>query len=168
MCQEFDPVALLRHIDRLQDALWPYAYRERVITLDGDEAADSLAETKRAGLFQRPSSMSQQTAAKPATPDQLENPLAADRPKRLYRQQKNKYKGVRWWRTHPDAFAEVWPEVVQQLQQTPDLQAKVLFQMLQRRHPGQFKDSQLRTFQRHMRVWRRQTLAAPPTSKDGY
>jgi hypothetical protein len=58
------------------------------------------------------------------------------------------------WRTHPDAFAEVWPELEALLQVNPRLQAKTLFADLQRRFPGHFADGQLRTLQRRLKRWR--------------
>jgi Mu transposase-like protein len=60
----------------------------------------------------------------------------------------------RSWRTRQDPFAEVWPEVVQQLQEAPGLEAKTLFEWLQRKCPGKFDDSQLRSFQRGVKGWR--------------
>jgi hypothetical protein len=58
------------------------------------------------------------------------------------------------WRTHPDAFAEVWPEVETMLQANPGLQAKTIFADLQRRFPARFADGQLRTLQRRVKCWR--------------
>ena len=58
------------------------------------------------------------------------------------------------WRTHPDAFAEVWPELEELLQAHPRLEAKTLFADLQRRFPGRFADGQLRTLQRRLKRWR--------------
>jgi len=60
----------------------------------------------------------------------------------------------RTWRTRNDRFAEFWPEVFEQLQEAPGLEAKTLFQWLQRKHPGKFDDSQLRSFQRGVKRWR--------------
>lgn len=58
------------------------------------------------------------------------------------------------WRTRPDPFAEVWPEVHGQLQVAPGLQAKTLFAWLQRPHAGKFQNGQWRTFQRGVKAWR--------------
>ena len=58
------------------------------------------------------------------------------------------------WRTHPDAFAEVWTDLEALLDINPRLQAKTLFADLQRRYPGRFADSQLRTLQRRIKQWR--------------
>jgi len=64
------------------------------------------------------------------------------------------------WRTRADPFAEVWSEVVELLVGEPELQAKTVFEELQRRYPGGFSNGQLRTLQRRMRVWR--ALEGPP------
>ena len=51
----------------------------------------------------------------------------------------------------PDPFAEVWGEVREQLEVSAGLEAKTLFEYLQRRYPGRFQDGQLRTLQRHVK-----------------
>ena len=53
-----------------------------------------------------------------------------------------------------DPFAAVWGEVEEQLKVNAGLEAKTLFEDLQRRYPGQFQDGQLRTLQRHVKYWR--------------
>jgi hypothetical protein len=58
------------------------------------------------------------------------------------------------WRTRVDPFAEVWPEVAAQLQQTPQLQVKTLWDWLLRQYPGRFDQGQLRTLQRRIKEWR--------------
>jgi hypothetical protein len=60
----------------------------------------------------------------------------------------------RHWRTRADAFADVWHEVVERLALNPGLEAKALFQDLQRRFPDRFKDGQLRALQRRIKAWR--------------
>ena len=164
---DLDPVALLGHIDRLQDELWLYAYRERVTTVEQTESEPAKADAKRQGVFQRPSALSQhQTTCKSQEATSVTGQVSSDRSQRVYRQQKNKYKGQRWWRTHPDAFTDIWDDVVRQLDQTPDLRAKELFRVIQRQYPGQFKDGQLRSFQRRVRAWRRQEVTPTVTTKD--
>lgn len=54
----------------------------------------------------------------------------------------------------PDPFAAVWGEVEEQLAVSAGLEAKTLFEYLQRRYPGQFQDGQLRTLQRRVKYWR--------------
>jgi hypothetical protein len=58
------------------------------------------------------------------------------------------------WRTKPDPFAAVWPQLEELLTVNPGLEAKTLFADLQRRFPGQFPDGQLRTLQRRIKQWR--------------
>jgi len=64
------------------------------------------------------------------------------------------------WRTREDPFQDVWPELLEQLQLNPGLQAKTLFDDLQRRFPGRFPDVQLRCLQRRIKQWR--ALEGPP------
>jgi hypothetical protein len=64
------------------------------------------------------------------------------------------------WRTREDPFAEVWEEVRKKLVINSGLEAKTLFEYLQRRYPGRFADGQLRTLQRHVKRWR--ALEGPP------
>lgn len=58
------------------------------------------------------------------------------------------------WRTRPDPFEEHWEGVREKLVANPGLEAKTLFEDLQRRFPGTFADGQLRTLQRRMKRWR--------------
>lgn len=58
------------------------------------------------------------------------------------------------WRTREDPFREVWQEVKHKLEINPGLEAKILFEDLQRRYPGKFPDGQLRTLQRRVKIWR--------------
>jgi hypothetical protein len=61
------------------------------------------------------------------------------------------------WRTRPDPFAAVWEAVRGLLENSPGLEAKTVFEHLQRVYPGRFQDGQLRTLQRKVKQWR------PPT-----
>ncbi len=60
----------------------------------------------------------------------------------------------RKWRTRDDPFTEVWEEVREQIDANPGLEAKTLFEALQRKYPGQFADGQIRTLQRRLKRWR--------------
>ncbi len=62
---------------------------------------------------------------------------------------------ARSWRTRTDPLGQVWDgDVVPLLESTPGLMSVTVLQELQRRHPGCFGDSVLRTLQRRMRAWR--------------
>ena len=58
------------------------------------------------------------------------------------------------WRTREDPFGDAWPWVEGQLDEFPGLEAKTLFEVLQRQHPGRYSDGQLRTLQRRVKIWR--------------
>jgi len=59
------------------------------------------------------------------------------------------------WRTRPDPYEGVWPEILLWLQETPDITAKSLWEKLHQKYPGRFPEGQLRTLQRRIREWRR-------------
>ena len=169
---ELDPVQLLRDIRALQDALWSYAYVEPITSLPGsDNGANSPAEPDSILEEQRGQSAPQlkTPAANHLDPRPISCPLQdIDETQRRYRRskpQRRPYQGPRWWRTRPDPFAEVWPEVERQLAQTPDLSAKALFERVQQTYPGQFNEGQLRTFQRRVRAWRMRYSASPEEQK---
>jgi hypothetical protein len=58
------------------------------------------------------------------------------------------------WRTRPDPFADMWEEVRGLVEANPGLEAKTIFELLQRQHPGRFSDGQVRTLQRRLKHWR--------------
>jgi hypothetical protein len=65
-----------------------------------------------------------------------------------------------FWRTREDPFDDIWEDVESNLEINPGLEAKTLFEDLQRRYPGRFSDGQLRTLQRRVKVWR--AVQGPP------
>jgi len=58
------------------------------------------------------------------------------------------------WRTREDPFAGVWERIRPMFEINPGLEAKTVFEYLQREQPGIFADSQLRTLQRRVKRWR--------------
>jgi hypothetical protein len=64
------------------------------------------------------------------------------------------------WRNREDPFAEIWPDIKNQLELNHGLEAKTIFDHIQRKYPGIYKDGQLRTLQRRIKVWR--ALEGPP------
>ena len=76
---------------------------------------------------------------------------------RKYRRRKklpSEVKEPRGWRTRVDPFAAVWDEVEELLTLDAGLDAKTVFDELQRRYDGRFAAGQLRTLQRRFRTWR--------------
>lgn len=66
----------------------------------------------------------------------------------------------RHWRTRKDPFAAVWDsEIVPRLEEAPKLQAGTVLEYLQKRYPGTYPSSLLRTLQRSIKRWR--ALAGP-------
>lgn len=61
---------------------------------------------------------------------------------------------ARTYRTRKDPFEQVWSEVQARLEAEPRLRAYSLFSWLQETFPGEFPDSQRRTFERRVRAWR--------------
>jgi hypothetical protein len=58
------------------------------------------------------------------------------------------------WMTRQDPFVEVWLKIQAQFQLKAGLEAETIFEDLQRRSPGRFKDGQLQTLQREEKKWR--------------
>jgi len=68
---------------------------------------------------------------------------------------------VRRWRTRKDPFEKIWDaEIVPQLMEHPEFTPQTLFEDLQKRHPQEYSNSRLRTFQRRVRQWK--ALHGPP------
>ena len=49
-------------------------------------------------------------------------------------------KPERTWRTRKDPFERVWKEIHEQVDGNPGLEAKTIFEALQRKYPGEFAD----------------------------
>ena len=59
------------------------------------------------------------------------------------------------WPTREDPFADDWSFVEQMLKESrATLEAKTIFEYLQRRYPGKYHNGQLRTLQRRIKVWK--------------
>jgi hypothetical protein len=58
------------------------------------------------------------------------------------------------WRTRNDPFEDDWPWIQAQLEVNTGLEAKTLFEAMQRDCPGKYQDGQLRTLQRRVKTWR--------------
>ncbi len=58
------------------------------------------------------------------------------------------------WRTRHDPFEGDWDGIKSMLEINPGLEAKTIFEHLQRVKPGRFSDGQLRTLQRRIKAWK--------------
>lgn len=58
------------------------------------------------------------------------------------------------WRTREDPFCKDWPQIQEMIEINPGLEAKTIFEYLQREDPGTYQDGQLRTLQRRIKRWR--------------
>ena len=75
---------------------------------------------------------------------------------RRYREEpgRGRRREARGYRTRPDSFAEVWPEVEGLLERAPGLSARTIFEVLHGREGCEFSEGQLRTLQRRVKGWR--------------
>ena len=140
--QSLDPVELLGALNRLQDELWPLGYRE-------------LPSRRGQGC---PDPVELVPVEPPAAEAQARTFHKTRRPHKKHKKHKPY---VHWWRTYPDEFAPVWEECEAELKRQPNLSAAALLRRLQLRHPGQYKDGQLRTLQRRVRAWRLGQMKEP-------
>ncbi len=99
-----------------------------------------IQEKRSLGVAATKSGMDEKTARKYRDLGKLPSELKAER--------------IRTWRTREDAFEEVWEGVKSYLENNSGLEAKTLFEHLQRQYPGRFSDGQIRTLQRKVRHWR--------------
>ena len=58
------------------------------------------------------------------------------------------------WKTHEDAFEEVWPHIKELLELNAGLEATTVLPHLQTKYPCKFQETQLRTLQRRIKNWR--------------
>lgn len=125
-----DPVRLLRQIEHLQDALWRTAVTSAVdlpteIRFDVDACSASNPASEDAG--REPVPFSRHGSR---TGSQVREPL-----------------GTRTYRTRPDPFAEVWCDIEQWLADDAGRTGRDALRELQRRYPGIYPDTHLRTLQ---------------------
>lgn len=146
-----DPVQLLDAIRRLQDKLWPLGYRE--------------LPSRRGEVCSEPVEPVRVEPPTAAPPEAEEEPRTFHKTRRPHKKHKKHKPYVHWWRTYPDEFAPVWDECEADLKRQPNLSVAALLRRLQVRHPGEFKDSQLRTLQRRVRAWRLAQMKEPASAR---
>lgn len=142
-----DPVFLLEQIRLRQNAFWRHAHCH----------APARGQVLRPGQENLDNPM---RSSMPYSGDGALEPayavIAPDDENRTYRRtkRKNRCRVPHTWRTRPDPFESVWPDVEAALEQSPHTEAKTLFVALQKNYPGKFSDGQLRTLQRRVKAWR--------------
>jgi hypothetical protein len=99
-----------------------------------------LSQRKTLEVSAARSGMDEKTARKYRDIDKLPSEIKAGR--------------SREWCTREDPFKEAWDIVTPFLKLNEAIEAKTLFEYLQREYPGCFSDGQLRTFQRRVKNWR--------------
>jgi transposase len=70
------------------------------------------------------------------------------------KEKKPKLPTTRTWRTRPDPFVEVWPEVKVLLERDHGLEAQTLMDWLIETYPDKFQSNQVRTLRRRVHDWR--------------
>lgn len=63
-------------------------------------------------------------------------------------------KKIHDWRTRQDPFETHWEQIKELMEANAGLEAKTIFEYLQREKPGEYQDGQLRTLQRRLKYWR--------------
>ncbi|MCK4812573.1 MAG: IS21 family transposase [Candidatus Marinimicrobia bacterium] len=66
----------------------------------------------------------------------------------------SEYEKNRAWRTRKCPFENNWGGIKGYLETNPGIEAKTIFEELQRKYPGKYNDGQLRTLQRRIKVWK--------------
>ncbi|MEW6736213.1 MAG: transposase family protein [Acidobacteriota bacterium] len=138
-----DPVELLKQLELFQDLLWQYAHRP------ANSPYEALTTTAvNAAIINQPPMVELRSNA-------IEKGI--DNFPRRYRstpKQRDGRSSPRHWRTRKDPFDLVNDQIYEQLELNPHLEVKSLFNALQCRYPGLFKDANLRTLQRRVKEWR--------------
>ncbi len=141
-----DPVRLLHQLETLQEALWRHAlFRSRI----GPPTNAPLAvpfDLNASGL-----------GVDGMPTDEAVGLPTGTRQRRKYRRSEKSI-GPRTYRTRKDPFEAVWDEVCQWLVVQPERTGRSVFDELQQRYPGQYPDTQIRTLQRHIQLWRARTV----------
>ena len=144
--ETLDPIRLLQQIRRIQDALWKHSILE--ISESRITAAPLTFELSKC-MTSKDGSM--ETLAVDFVNESLNTE------KRKYRRSK-KPRVPHTWRNVPDPFEDVWDEARGWLEMEPERTAKSVFEELRQKHPGKFKDGQLRTMQRRVEAWRSKAI----------
>src|SRR5262249_11292149 len=151
---KLDPVALLKDLEQLQDALWKHAWRQT----GGNEIAQSESPSLLITIMPAVSEESQLTPVRrsrkgnksPAMPASAKvDETAGNRKYRKTRKPRKPGK-LHTWRTRKDPFENAIEEIETQFHRNQDITAKQLLTLLQKKFPGEFSDKQRRTLMRRL------------------
>jgi hypothetical protein len=122
--EQLDPVVILERLNHLRNRLWTLAWDVR-----------------------RPQP--------PIESVTVSQPVKIRKPRQWKKAIKSRYPlGEHQWNSRKNPFELVWDEVQEEWWSCPEQTAKSLFQRLQKKYPGVFKDGQVRTLQRRFKEWR--------------
>lgn len=144
--ETLDPIRLLQQIRRIQNALWKHSVWE----LSAPRTSNGPLKFESSRCL-----ASKEGGMKVIAIDFMNESLKTE--KRKYRRSK-KPRVPHTWRAVPDPFEDVWDEACEWLEAEPGRTAKSIFEDLQQKYPGKFKNGQLRTMQRHVKAWRSKAI----------
>jgi hypothetical protein len=137
VAQAIDPGRLLHQLELVQQAVFRCA--------EGSSPFVSSPRSDPLHIF----SVEQCTVGK--LPEERKAPAPTAGLETLYREQERRKRVLGWRRTHKDPFAGEWEQIFSWLQDNPECSSGDIFRELQRRSPGRYQPSQIRTLQRGMR-----------------
>ena len=150
-----DPVALLKELEQLQDALWKHAWRQA----GTNEGAQSESSDMLITIMPSPSDEPQLPAVKRSR--RIYNPSVATKSAKVEQKEtRRKYRKTRkprkpnkprTVRTRKDPFENAVPEIEKQFQRNQNITTKQLLTILQKKFPGDFSDAQRRTLMRRLK-----------------
>lgn len=150
---QLDPVSLFQQIERLQDIFWKHAWKRGVST----EAGTLLKVTSAKVL---PMAVAAKNVRKPAvaadtaaTTTHLEETANIRQYYRHTRKPRKPHE-PHTWRTRKDPFEHVMEDVKATFERNPNVTAKQLLTILQKKYPGDFSEAQRRTLMRRLRKLR--------------
>jgi hypothetical protein len=59
-----------------------------------------------------------------------------------------------FWKTRKDPFEDEWSEIELFLENNKNIEAKTIFEFLQRKYPNKYQEGQIRTLQRKIKKWK--------------
>ena len=136
--ESLDPILLPSQIRRIQDALWQHAVQQT----PGSRTPEATVNFN---------------ANKCMSPNQKNIDFSKVDPLSTFKKSTTRHysrtkkaRTPRTWRTRKNPFENVWGEGCCWFKERPDRTAKSIFEELQQRYPGEFKNGQLRTQCRDM------------------